>query len=219
MSSAIKSKKRSRPSEGPSIAAEIELALSRKKALDTELLNLERQIYALETSYLENTAQLGDLIRGWGDFTSPSSPGGPGGSTMIKKKKRIHDHERIFSSSSVSALKNPEFHGLSNGMHGASSAPGAASRTHQGAAHANSMDEDEHDLSSALTLDMDADTPSRPKTVKRTADSASAKKVRAATPKVSSKIPKQTLAAHPPTLLGDSDSLGTFHGHDDPFGQ
>lgn len=214
MSSAIKSKKRARPSEGPTIAAEIELALSRKKALDTELLNLERQIYALETSYLENTAQLGDLIRGWGDFTTPSSPGGPGGSTALKKKKRIHDHERIFSSSSVSALKNPEFHGLNNGLHTASNPPGVAPRSHHGALHATLMDEDEHDLSPALTLDMDADAASRPKT-KRATDVGSAKKARAVAPKSASKIPKSS--QH--TLLGDNDSLGAFHGPDDPFGQ
>lgn len=218
MSSAIKSKKRSRPSEGPSIAAEIELALGRKKALDTELLNLERQIYALETSYLENTAQLGDLIRGWGDFTTPSSPGGPGGSTALKKKKRIHDHERIFSSSSVSALKNPEFHGLNNGLHSTTNPTGGAPRSHHGATHLNSMDEDDH-ISPALSLDMDADAASRHKNIKRAPDNGSAKKARATAPKTASKIPKPSMPHASSSLLGDSDTLGSFHPADDPFGQ
>lgn len=230
MSSAVKSKKRARPSEGPSVAAEIELALGRKKALDTELLNLERQIYALETSYLENTAQLGDLIRGWGDFTNPSSPGGPGGSTMTKKKKKIMDHERIFSSSSVSALKNPDFHGLGSPMHSSSATPGAASRQHHSAAHGLMDEDEENDLMapthSAISLDMDTDTPSKPKSMKKANDTPIVKKARATAPKSGQKAPpKQPTAA--PSLLGDNhDPLGSgpsFHSHpsasDDPFGQ
>jgi hypothetical protein len=216
MSSAVKSKKRARPSEGSSIAAEIELALSRKKALDAELLNLERQIYALETSYLENTAQLGDLIRGWGDFSAPMSPGGPGGSTMTKKKKKINDHERIFSSSSVSAMKNPEFHGLGATLHTSSMGSGAGSRQHHAAAHVSSMDDEPDDFSTSLTFDMDVDsTPTRQKGHKKASDPASStKKSRAPASRATPKPTKQ-----PSSLLSEQDSLGLgFNGHDEFFG-
>ena len=213
MSSAVKSKKRARPSEGSTIAAEIELALSRKKALDAELLNLERQIYALETSYLENTAQLGDLIRGWGDFSAPTSPGGPGGSTVTKKKKKIHDHERIFSSSSVSAMKNPEFHGLGSSMH--SSGGGGGSRQHA-ASHVSAMDDDGDDFSSSLTFDMDVDaTPTRQKNHKKASDSSAVKKARTPASRATPKPTKQTSS-----LLSEQDSLGLgFNGSDSFFDQ
>lgn len=199
MSSAIKNKKRTRPTEGPSITAEIELALSRKKALDAELLTLERQIYALETSYLENTALLGDLIRGWGDFTNPASPGGPGGSTVTKKKKKIHDHERIFSSSSVSALKNPEFHGLSSAMHTSTTPSSSAVRAHHAA-----VEDEADEIASSLTFDMDVDTPSRPKPPKRTPDASGnhAKKAsRTPAPRTTPKVRASS------SLLDGSDGL------------
>jgi len=214
MSSAIKNKKRTRPTEGPSIAAEIELALARKKALDAELLNLERQIYALETSYLENTAQLGDLIRGWGDFTNPTSPGGPGGSTQTKKKKKIHDHERIFSSSSVSAQKNPEFSGLSTSLHASSTPGGAPTRPHHTVGHAAPLEDEGDEFASSLTFDMDVDTPSRPKPVKKTTDTAS-KKGRAPASRSTPKPSKQGGSS----LLSDPDSLGVLQASEDPFQQ
>lgn len=213
MSSAIKNKKRVRPTEGPSLAAEIELALARKKALDTELLNLERQIYALETSYLENTAQLGDLIRGWGDFTSPTSPGGPGGSTQTKKKKKIHDQERIFSSSSMSAQKNPEFSGLNPSSHTSIASAGAQSRTHHAAGAPSSLEDEPDDFASSLTFDMDVDTPSRTKTVKKSTETAS-KKSRSAAPRSTPKPSKQTNV-----MLSDPDSLGVLQPTGDLFEQ
>jgi hypothetical protein len=215
MSSAVKSKKRGRPTEGPSIAAEIELALSRKKALDTELLNLERQIFALETSYLENTALLGDLIRGWNDFTNPSSPGGPGGSTMIKKKKKIHDHERIFSSSSVSAQKNPEFHSYASTTHSmASSAVGH--RPH--VASSSAMDEDNLEDYGALSLDLEMDTPARRKVSKNTTTDSNTKKRGNAAGSRSTPKPTKQLSTSL-SLAGESDSLGSFPATDDLFEQ
>ena len=212
MSSAIKNKKRARPTEGPSIAAEIELALARKKALDTELLNLERQIYALETSYLENTAQLGDLIRGWGDFTNPTSPGGPGGSTQTKRKKKIHDQERIFSSSSVSAQKNPEFSGLNPSIHASIASVGPNSRSHHAVGTAATLEEETDDFATSLTLDMDVDTPSRPKVGKKS--ETTSKKSRSTAPRSTPKPSKQTN-----TMLSDPDSLGSFQPHEDIFEQ
>lgn len=196
MSSAIKSKKRGRPVEGPSIAAEIEMALAKKRALDTELLNVERQIYALETSYLENTAALGDLIRGWGDFTTPTSPGGPGGSTMTKKKKKIHDSERIFSSSSVSAQKNPEFQSFNSGGASHSANPGMGARQ---LSMATGMDEDGEEAESmGFYMDIDA-TP-----IKRKSEKKSDKK-RASAPRTNPKPPKLSTGT---SLLGtEGDSL------------
>lgn len=119
----------------PEFTSPLEAALHKRAELDKEILALERQIFALETSYLENTAQIGDLVRGWGDITtalsavsSSSVSSGHGSSsnssslafapspaaaaaaaiTQLKKRK-VTDSERIFSSSSMSALRNAEF--------------------------------------------------------------------------------------------------------------
>jgi len=48
----------------------LDVALQKKVELDKEILGLERQIFNLETSYLENTAQIGDLVRGWGEVNT-----------------------------------------------------------------------------------------------------------------------------------------------------
>ena len=54
-------KSRSAPSVKEIEVSSVELALRKKKHLEGEILTLEKQIFALETSYLENTAQIGDL--------------------------------------------------------------------------------------------------------------------------------------------------------------
>lgn len=89
----------------------MEAAIQKKRGLEREIQGLEKQIFALETSYLENSAQIGDLVRGWGDIaTALNAVSGLGGaaigsgsaSTHMKKRK-VMDSERIFSSSSVTA--------------------------------------------------------------------------------------------------------------------
>jgi len=54
--------------------AAIMLANEEKKLID-ELQKLEKQIFSLETSYLENTAQIGNIVRGWNEFltTKPTN--------------------------------------------------------------------------------------------------------------------------------------------------
>lgn len=63
--------------------------LKKKENLEKDLNSLEKQIYALETSYIKSTTQIGDLIRGWGSSS--------------KEKNEIN--ERIFSSSSVTSKR------------------------------------------------------------------------------------------------------------------
>jgi hypothetical protein len=96
---------------GGASASSLEAALAKKKSLEREIHTLEKQIFALETSYLENTAQIGDLVRGWGDIAtalnavsnSASSSSVSGSALTNMKKRKVMDSERIFSSSSVTA--------------------------------------------------------------------------------------------------------------------
>eukprot|EP01126_Amoeba_proteus_P007180 TRINITY_DN12556_c0_g2_i1.p1 TRINITY_DN12556_c0_g2~~TRINITY_DN12556_c0_g2_i1.p1 ORF type:complete len:111 (+),score=35.93 TRINITY_DN12556_c0_g2_i1:49-333(+) len=70
--------------------------LQEEKRLQEELRKVEEEIYALETSYLENTSN-GNLVRGWGDVLSPRS-------SSRKKQKEIQKEDRIFSLSSATAM-------------------------------------------------------------------------------------------------------------------
>mmetsp|Transcript_45845 Transcript_45845/g.115453 ORF Transcript_45845/g.115453 Transcript_45845/m.115453 type:complete len:94 (+) Transcript_45845:234-515(+) len=76
--------------------------LQQKKAsLEKNLSNLEKQIYALETSYLEETDHLGNLLRGWDNYLSSRQ-------TAPTHKKKIRDNDRLFSYSSVTAIPDQE---------------------------------------------------------------------------------------------------------------
>jgi uncharacterized protein YlxW (UPF0749 family) len=48
-----------------SIDREIEELCEKKSQIQKSLLKLEKQIYNLETSYLEDANQIGNLIKGW----------------------------------------------------------------------------------------------------------------------------------------------------------
>jgi hypothetical protein len=71
--------------------------LKDEQQLKEELKKLEKQIYGLETSYLESTSSSGNLVRGWGDLLSrPSSSN--------RKKRKVAPEDRIFSLSSSTAM-------------------------------------------------------------------------------------------------------------------
>lgn len=83
-----KTKKRPRQNLDTNDQEFLEL-LKKKENLEKDLDSLEKQIYALESSYIESTTKIGDLIRGWGSSS--------------KNKNEIDD--RIFSSSSVTSKR------------------------------------------------------------------------------------------------------------------
>eukprot|EP01039_Chlorochromonas_danica_P001647 gene1647-1799_t len=71
------------------------LALQKKKKeLKNELGQIERQIYDLETSYLEETKEFGNIFSGWDGYLS---------SDKTKVKKQIQNEDRHFSLSSVTS--------------------------------------------------------------------------------------------------------------------
>jgi len=77
---------------------EIEELLDKKNQIEKSLLKLEKQIYNLETSYLEDANQIGNLVKGW--------DGGSRGNASATNKRKIKNSERIFSLSSIDAIES-----------------------------------------------------------------------------------------------------------------
>jgi chromatin modification-related protein EAF6 len=70
------------------------VAIKRRKELRKELALIEKQIFDLETTYLEETKEVGNIFTGWGAYLAPDK---------VPKKKAISSDERLFSLSSTTS--------------------------------------------------------------------------------------------------------------------
>merc|ERR1711881_209872 len=78
--------------------------LQKKRQLDASIMNLEDNIYRLETQYLEETTA-GNIIKGFDNYIKGStgaSTVGSGTGTSTRRKGGITEADRIFSKSSAS---------------------------------------------------------------------------------------------------------------------
>lgn len=57
-----------------SIEAQLAQLAQRKAKLEEELRDVEKQVYSLETSYLNDSAVYGNVLRGFEAFLGPAKP-------------------------------------------------------------------------------------------------------------------------------------------------
>ncbi|KAK4273045.1 hypothetical protein QN277_021516 [Acacia crassicarpa] len=72
--------------------------LSRRAKLHEELRNIEKQVYDMETSYLQDPGQCGNVLKGFDGFLSSSK-----NTALLKRSRKFQPEDRLFSLSSVTS--------------------------------------------------------------------------------------------------------------------
>jgi len=74
------------------LSEEMENLFKKKAEVEQNLVKLEKQIFALETSYLEDTAQVGNLLRGWGELLNNNTNNSKTNSKKKEENERVRSY-------------------------------------------------------------------------------------------------------------------------------
>ncbi|KAF9683009.1 hypothetical protein SADUNF_Sadunf05G0167700 [Salix dunnii] len=79
-------------------AAMLANLLNKRAKLHEDLRNIEKQVYDLETSYLQDPGQCGNVLKGFEGFLSSSK-----NTALLKRSRKFQPEDRLFSLSSVTS--------------------------------------------------------------------------------------------------------------------
>ncbi|KAJ6736236.1 hypothetical protein OIU85_018441 [Salix viminalis] len=79
-------------------AAMLASLLNKRAKLHEDLRNIEKQVYDLETSYLQDPGQCGNVLKGFEGFLSSSK-----NTALLKRSRKFQPEDRLFSLSSVTS--------------------------------------------------------------------------------------------------------------------
>lgn len=94
-----------------SLRANLRQILEKKRKLDEQLAAVEDQIFKNEGSYLEETSNSGNIVRGFDGWVKGVQVGGRG-PVDDRRRGRVRDDDRVFSRSSVGWMRVGGFLGL-----------------------------------------------------------------------------------------------------------
>mmetsp|Transcript_15472 Transcript_15472/g.52855 ORF Transcript_15472/g.52855 Transcript_15472/m.52855 type:complete len:112 (+) Transcript_15472:155-490(+) len=83
-------------------SATLQALQQRKDRLEEELRNVEKQVYDLETSYLNDSSQQGNVLRGFEGFLAAQK------ANALKRARNFKVEDRLFSLSSKSSQATDE---------------------------------------------------------------------------------------------------------------
>ncbi|XP_065864482.1 uncharacterized protein [Euphorbia lathyris] len=79
-------------------AAMLATLLGKREKLREELRSIEKQVYELETSYLQDSSHFGNVLKGFEGFLSSSK-----NTSNLKRSRKFQHEDRVFSLSSVTS--------------------------------------------------------------------------------------------------------------------
>ncbi|XP_051142089.1 chromatin modification-related protein eaf6-like [Andrographis paniculata] len=87
----------------PNPTAMLTALLHKRAKIQEELRGIEKQVYDMETSYLQDPSQCGNVLKGFEGFLSSSKS-----TALLKRSRKFQPDDRLFSLSSITSPATEE---------------------------------------------------------------------------------------------------------------